>query len=188
VGQRSTGLDWTSCLALDLFAQGGAIGITTLTDEGNRTFTPLKRIRTTRHRDKDGTYRWYNHHRLPDHLGGGELTVRLHGNDVDKARRFNRPENVRPIPQTDPDFAGLYKRRNDAESINRALDDTMWLRRAHTVGHQRQHLNPLTRPRRQRSRRAPAPAQQRPTATRSSLTADRSAGRAASARLDITSR
>lgn len=42
------------------------------------------------------------------------------------------------------DFADLYKRRNDAESINRALDDTMWLRRAHTVGHRRQHLNLLT--------------------------------------------
>lgn len=111
---------------------------------GNRTFTPLKRIRTTRHRDKVGTYRWYNHHRLPHHLGGGELTVRLHGNDHDKARKFNRTENVRPIPQTDPDFAGLYQRRNDAESINRSLDDTMWLRRAHTFGYQRQHLNLLT--------------------------------------------
>ncbi|MGI8757538.1 MAG: hypothetical protein ACR2MB_17105 [Acidimicrobiales bacterium] len=31
-----------------------------------------------------------------------------------------------------------------AESINRALDDTMWLRRAHSIGHERQHLNLLT--------------------------------------------
>jgi hypothetical protein len=31
-----------------------------------------------------------------------------------------------------------------AESINRALDDTLWLRRAHSVGHHRQHLNMLT--------------------------------------------
>ncbi|MEO6988811.1 MAG: hypothetical protein ABI239_09195, partial [Aquihabitans sp.] len=38
----------------------------------------------------------------------------------------------------------LYRRRNDAESINRALDDTLWLRRAHSIGHQRQHLNLLT--------------------------------------------
>lgn len=28
----------------------------------------------------------------------------------------------------------LYRRRNDAESINRHLDDTLWLRRAHSVG------------------------------------------------------
>ena len=53
-------------------------------------------------------------------------------------------ENIRPIPATDSDFAGLYKRRNDAESINRALDDTLWLRRAHSIGHARQHLNLLT--------------------------------------------
>ncbi len=31
-----------------------------------------------------------------------------------------------------------------AESINRALDDTLWLRRAHSIGHERQHLNLLT--------------------------------------------
>ncbi len=36
------------------------------------------------------------------------------------------------------------RRRNDAESINRALDDTLFLRRAHSIGHERQHLNLLT--------------------------------------------
>ena len=41
----------------------------------------------------------------------------------------NRTENVRPIPPSDPDFQRLYRRRNDAESINRALDDTLFLRR-----------------------------------------------------------
>lgn len=44
------------------------------------------------------------------------------------------PENVRPIPQGDPDFARLYARRNDAESINRALNDILSLWRAHSVG------------------------------------------------------
>ena len=89
-------------------------------------------------------YRWYNDYRLPDHYGGGTITIRLHSNDDDTKRRFNRTENIRQIPQTDPDFKRLYRRRNDAESINRALDDTMWLRRAHSIGHARQHLNLLT--------------------------------------------
>jgi hypothetical protein len=105
---------------------------------------PLRRVRTSRALDKAGTFRWYNHYKLPDHLGGNVFTVRLHGNDDDAARRFNRTEKVRPIPPADPDFARLYARRNDAESINRALDDTLWLRRAHSVGHARQHLNLLT--------------------------------------------
>ncbi len=43
-----------------------------------------------------------------------------------------------------PDFDRLYVRRNDAESINRHLDDTLWLRRAHSIGHLRQTLNLLT--------------------------------------------
>jgi hypothetical protein len=44
----------------------------------------------------------------------------LHGTPQDAARKLNRPENVRPIAATDPDFARLNPRRNDAESINRS--------------------------------------------------------------------
>jgi hypothetical protein len=57
------------------------------------------------------------------------------------ARRFNRTENVRPIPPSDPDFARLYARRNDAESINRNLEDTLFLGRAHSVGRLRQQVD-----------------------------------------------
>jgi hypothetical protein len=88
-------------------------------------------------------YRWYNDYQLPERYGGGDITVRLHGNDEDSARGFNRTENVRPIPPSDDDFRTLYARRNDAESINRGVDDSMYLRRAHSFGHARQHLNLL---------------------------------------------
>ncbi len=128
---------------LRLYARGGALGLGELTDTGDLTFTELPRVRTHRNADKSGRYRWYNDYRLPDRLGGGTLTVRLHGNDDDQARKLNRTENLRPIASTDPDFERLYPRRNDAESINRDLDDTLYLRRAHTVGHARQHLNLL---------------------------------------------
>jgi hypothetical protein len=129
---------------VDLFARAGAIGIGTMDDTGKMLFTELRRIRTSRKADKVGTFRWYNHYRLPDHLGGGVITVRLHGNDEDTVRKFNRTENVRPIPPSDPDFRALYARRNDAESVNRAFDDTLWLRRARSVGQARQRLNLLT--------------------------------------------
>jgi hypothetical protein len=128
---------------LRLYAQDGAIGIGELDDRGDLHFTPLRRVRTHRTKDKNGKYRWYNDYELPDHHGGGEVTVRLHGNEDDTRRRFNRTENVRPIPAGDPDFQHLYRRRNDAESINRNLDDTLWLGRAHSLGHQRQTLNLL---------------------------------------------
>jgi hypothetical protein len=45
------------------------------------------------------------------------------------------------VPQ--PDFERLFPRRNDAESINRHLDDTLWLGRAHSIGHTRLRLNLL---------------------------------------------
>ena len=72
------------------------------------------------------------------------VTVRLHASGDDAKRKFNRAENVRQIAPGDPDFEILYRRRNDAESINRHLDDTLWLRRAHSVGHRRQLLNLIT--------------------------------------------
>lgn len=128
---------------ISLYARGGAIGVGELDDTGALTFTPLRRVRTHRNADKGGQYRWYNDYELPEHLGGGTTTVRLHGNDEDSRRKLNRTENVRAIPPSDPDFPALFRQRNDAESINRGLDDTLFLRRAHSLGHRRQWVNLL---------------------------------------------
>ncbi len=46
-------------------------------------------------------------------------------------------------PLTCCDAFSAPSRRNYAESINRHLDDTMWLGRAHSIGHARQHVNLL---------------------------------------------
>lgn len=126
-----------------LYARGGALGIGRPDHDGRMGFEELPRVRTLRRADKAGTYRWYNQHTLPDDLGGGTITLRLHGNDDDTRRKLNRTENLRPIPPTDPAFAEPFRQRNDAESINRNVDDTMFLRRAHSVGAARQHVNLL---------------------------------------------
>jgi hypothetical protein len=63
--------------------------------------------------------------------------------DVDRKRRFNRTENVRPIPPSDPNFPRLYGRRNDSESLNRPLEDTLFLGRAHSLGWRRQLVEML---------------------------------------------
>jgi Uri superfamily endonuclease len=103
----------------------------------------LRRIRTHRDQNQSGQYRWYNDYLVPESYRGGQVTVRLHATDEDRARRFNRTENVRPIPPSDPDFPALYSKRNDAESINRGVVDSHYLGRAHSLGHARQHLNLL---------------------------------------------
>lgn len=61
------------------------------------------------------------------------MTLRIHGDIGDREKRLNRVENLRAIPPRDPDFDRLYKRRNDAESINRRIEDTLYLGRAHRV-------------------------------------------------------
>ena len=132
-----------STLTVRLFSEAGAIGTMRPTEAGELQFTPLVRKRTHRMKAGTGLYRWYNDFRLPEHLGGGQITVRLHQNDDDRKRRFNRTENVRPIPPADPDFPRLYGRRNDSESLNRALEDTLFLGRAHSLGWRRQQVEML---------------------------------------------
>ncbi|HEU5002335.1 MAG TPA: hypothetical protein VFW71_06095 [Actinomycetota bacterium] len=81
--------------------------------------------------------------RTPEAYGRRTVTVRLCNNDEDKARKLNRTENVRPIPPWDPDFKQIYARRSDSESINRGLEDTLYLGRAHSIGYGRQNVNLL---------------------------------------------
>jgi hypothetical protein len=126
-----------------LYAKGGAIGLGELTDRGEMDFVELPRLRTHRNQDASGLFRWYNEYVLPELYGRKHLMVRLYNNDEDAARKFNRTENVRPIPPSDPDFKAIYSRRSDSESINRGLEDTLYLNRAHSVGHARQHVNLL---------------------------------------------
>jgi hypothetical protein len=82
----------------------------------------------------------YRSFALPE---GGTVTVRIDTTKEDVERKLNRAENVRRIPPTDADFKRIYRRRSDIESINRVLDDTMWLGRAHSLGHARQLVNLL---------------------------------------------
>ena len=47
------------------------------------------------------------------------------------------------IPPSDPDFPRLYGRRNDSESLNRSLEDTLFLGRAQSLGWRRQQVEML---------------------------------------------
>lgn len=123
-----------------LFSRAGAICVAELDHDGEQLLTEAKRIKTIRRKDRSGRYRFYNQYELPE---GGIVMVRLDTTEQDKARKLNRSENVRQIPPGDPDFKRIYPRRSDAESINRSLDDSMWLGRAHSKGAGRQSVNLL---------------------------------------------
>lgn len=122
-------------ITLNIYAKRGAAGIRVLTDTGDDLFLPLQRIKTAR-AGKPGRYRFYNEYELPpEHRAAKPLRIRLHGNAEDKRRDLNRAEHLRAIPPTDPDYHTHSARRVDAESVNRRLSDTLYWRRAHSVGH-----------------------------------------------------
>jgi hypothetical protein len=124
-----------------LYWQGGNLGITEIDHNGEQTFVPLRRIKTSRRKDESG-YRFYNFYLLPN---GDSIMVHLDTTEEDKQRKLNRSEHVRQVPPADPEFKKLYGRRTDAESINRYLDDSLWLGRAHSKGARRARLRMLDR-------------------------------------------
>lgn len=117
-----------------LYAVDGALGIAEMNDSGNEDFVALERIRTQRF-GSCGRFRFYNQYRLPRRYVEREITVRLLNDEQELKRSLNRAENLRAIPPGDPDFDALYARRPDAESLNRSLEDSLFLKKAHSVGH-----------------------------------------------------
>jgi hypothetical protein len=99
-------------------------------------------LKTERRADEQ-RYRWYNVYQLPEEHGGGQVRIRLTGNEEDRRRKVNRAERLRAIPPPDPDFPALFRRRNDAESMNRGLEDSLYWRRAHSVGARAQEADLL---------------------------------------------
>jgi hypothetical protein len=111
------------------------VGLAELNDVGEDIFVPLQRLKTAR-RGKPGSFRFYGEYALPAKYSASKpLRLRLHGNQADQTKDLNRTEHLRAIPPGDSDFTTLNRRRNDAESINRALEDTFYWGRAHSVGH-----------------------------------------------------
>lgn len=129
--------------SIAIYTRAGALGYVQLDESGEGAFVPLELTKITRTKNKDRTFRWYGEYQLPAEFGGGVMRVRFDTTDEDVARGFNRSEHLRAIPPGSSDYETLYSRRSDIESINRHLDDTMWLGRAHSVGGERQLIDLL---------------------------------------------
>lgn len=127
---------------VDVHLVNGSPCARTFTVDGDPIVTPPRRVKTER-RGRPGGYRLYNVYEIPAELGGGTIRLRLDQTDGDIAAGFNREEHLRAIAPDDPDHAAVYGRRNDSESGNRLLDDSMLRERAHTVGWRRQLLDTI---------------------------------------------
>ncbi|MFN8232208.1 MAG: hypothetical protein U0V56_01575 [Actinomycetota bacterium] len=117
-------------------AVNGWLCVKSIKEDGEPHFEPLPYVRIQRRRNHKG-FRFYAQVRLPAEYGGKEATVRLHENEDDVRRGIPRAENVRAIPEGSADFKRLHVLRNDAESINRGIDDSFFLRRASAKGWRR---------------------------------------------------
>lgn len=114
-----------------------------VTETGEPHYEPLDVVRIRPHENKSGTYRWYRQYKLPAEFGGAEVTVRLHQTEDDERRGLNRTENLRAIPESSPDFQRLHVLRPDAESINRGIEDSLFINRASAKGWRRQMIDLL---------------------------------------------
>ncbi len=126
--------DATGSEVVKVYARRGAAGLGVLSERGDLIFLSLERVKTARG-GRPGRYRFYNEYQLPEEQGGTTLRLRLHHNVEDESRKLNRAEHLRAIPPDDPDYPTFSARRVDAESVNRRLSDTLYWRRAHSVGH-----------------------------------------------------
>lgn len=125
---------------IKLYGRAGAIGVLEFNEAGESNFVELKRLRTIRRKNKNGTFAWYNELTLST---GGAILVRLDQTAEDTAHKLNSTENARQIAPSDPDFKRLYAWRADIESINRGVEDSLHINRAHSKGHERQLVNLL---------------------------------------------
>lgn len=105
------------------FARSGQIGLKELTDNGEETFVRSPGFARTATPTSPATTAGTTTTGCP--LSTGTIWSAFMAPTTTR-RKFNRTENGRPISAGDDDFARLYPRRNDAESINRHLDDTLW--------------------------------------------------------------
>lgn len=115
----------------------GWVSIKELDETGAPHYRPLEVVRIQPHENKDGIFRWYGFYKLPAEYGGKTIPVRLHQNEDDTSRKLNRTEILRPIPEGSDDFKRLHVLRADAESINRGIEDSLFINRASAKGWRR---------------------------------------------------
>lgn len=125
-----------------LVVHNGAVHDSTLTAKGTLTIgEPLTRQQVRRyHRGRRNPgYRFTLGVTVPCAKGNFTAWISPHPQPDDTNHR--RPDQMRLIPPTDPDFNTLYGLRNDSESINNKFKNTLPHRRAASLGWKRQLLD-----------------------------------------------
>lgn len=130
-----------------IFTNGGWLAQEVVDTSGEAKLVNLNRKASPIRQNADGTYRTYVIYEVPDPreiLPPQQIMERTYTTSEDVSRGFNRSENIHQIPTGDPDYLRLYgPTRNDSEGLNRRLDDHLPLRRARSIGADRQLFDAL---------------------------------------------
>lgn len=136
---------------LEIWQSDGNLGLRQLKENGEWHFLPLEATKLHVNRNGDGTasqYRLYVGLKLPAEValrtGKREVTVALYQTQNDKTRAYPRTAHVRAVGSASPDFWIYTKMRNDSESLNRVIEDSLYRHhRARSIGWARQQVDML---------------------------------------------
>ncbi|HXH58993.1 hypothetical protein [Iamia sp.] len=115
-----------------------------ITDDGTVLDERLKKLANLWRTNEDGTHRSYVQYQVPCPRGLQKpklIRERAYNNDEDRARGFNRAENILLAPPGCDEYEGLYHGRSDAENANFMSDEQLHRERARSLGAQRQHFD-----------------------------------------------
>jgi hypothetical protein len=116
---------------VEIWTRGGHLCRRVYLADGTSLLEHLGRTETRIRENLDGTYRSYVCYSVPNPFDGAPRIISESTlTDPKKDGTFNRSENVRQIPPHDPYGERLKVPRQDAESINRGIDDQLPLGRA----------------------------------------------------------
>lgn len=110
--------------------------------EGEKRVQPLERVHNKRQRNKSG-WRVYGQWKIPakgsvpPHLHNATTFLRYQTTRSDVKSGVKRTAFLRPIPESDGDFAYLYGRREDTESTHHHMKSKLTDRRSRCVGRER---------------------------------------------------
>jgi hypothetical protein len=159
---------------LRIHQRDGELGLLELTQTGESLFVrlqPTKLIMNSNRKPSSRRFRPYIGLRLPPEIalrtGKREIIVALYQTSDDEQRGYRRTAHVRAIgPGNKRDFAMYRRMRGDSESLNRAVEDSLYRHhRAHSEGWACQQvdmlglaglINAITRERMRRARLAGA--------------------------------
>lgn len=138
---------------LQIWAYNGAYGIEVVTATTS-LFVRLDLVQIKFATNSDGTQRAYTRLEfpsdapVPEALRGARVMPRLDQCDEDlkrtiKGRPYNRAICVRPHPEGSEGFEAVYGVREDAESFNNLLKQSLWNKRSHSLDPDRQFLDML---------------------------------------------